>query len=390
MAQIATILNKATRAILWRTGLGYQVAARYWKSQQLGGEFRQLYQHKEEVFAGIPTQFADPVFSDFVAKDSRRWSSQESAILEIDNVLLEPERLLGVRPGRELVEQTVVFKFDRQYPYIWPYLNRPSKPTRLEQAIWYDGSATRNYYHHLVDALISLLQMDRSGLPADTPVLITRKMYETVYFQFLYNRSAQMRQLNWYVVGEQEWVHVKQLYKFQTAPFSPGAWRAMRELYAMPDVRPWRKVFLNRDRQRYGRYLENELEVRKMLLEHGFEEVFAENLTIEQQAQLFQETEYLVALHGAGLIQQFFMNYEAGHVIEIMPRNYLQPLYYWQAYTMGMKYYDVVLGGDMRDGKEYSVQLTSLEAAVGRMLGNRQPGRVYGLAEIPYATAPIG
>ena len=358
------------------------MAARYWKKWNEGEGFRFLYRRSDDVFSSIPTHFVDDVFSAFIAQDSARWTLQESFIVEIENVLLEPERLLGTRPGRQLVEQTVVFKVDWQYPYILPYLLRPSRTTVLEKAIWYDGSATRNYYHHLVDALTSLLQLKRSGLPADTPVLITREMYETVYFQFLHNRSAQLRQLNWYVVGDQEWVQVKKLYKFQTAPFSPGAWRAMRELYAMPDVKPWRKVFLNRDRNRYGRYLKNEPEVKNMLLAHGFEEVFAENLTIGQQAQLFQETEHLVALHGAGLIQQFFMNYSCGRVIEIMPRNYLQPLYYWQAYTIGMKYYDVVVGGDMREGKEYAVDVAVLEAAVVRMMSNQSPGRVYGLTEL--------
>ena len=376
------LLDKATRALLWRTGLGRQMAARYWKKGNEGEGFRFLYRRSDDVFSSIPTHFVDDVFSAFIAQDSARWTLQESFIVEIENVLLEPERLLGTRPGRQLVEQTVVFKVDRQYPYILPYLLRPSRTTVLEKAIWYDGSATRNYYHHLVDALTSLLQMKRSGLPTDTPVLITRKMYETVYFQFLHNRSAQLRQLNWYVVGDQEWVQVKKLYKFQTAPFSPGAWRAMRELYAMPDVKPWRKVFLNRDRNRYGRYLKNEPEVKNMLLAHGFEEVFAENLTIGQQAQLFQETEHLVALHGAGLIQQFFMNCSCGHVIEIMPHNYLQPLYYWQAYTIGMKYYDVVVGGDMREGKEYAVDVAALEAAVVRMMNSQSPGRVYGLTEL--------
>lgn len=58
------------------------------------------------------------------------------------------------------------------------------------------------------------------------------------------------------------------------------------------------------------------------------------------------------------------------------------PEYYWQAYTIGMKYYDVVVGGYMRDGKDYPVDVTVLKVAVERMLTNQQPGRVYGLTEL--------
>ncbi|WBA41974.1 glycosyltransferase family 61 protein [Hymenobacter canadensis] len=387
MTSVSSFLNKATRTVLWRTGLGRKAAASYWTNRAEGAGFRYLYRETDDVFANVPTQFADPVFTKFIAEDNKRWTMQESSVVEVQDVLLEPERLLGIRAGREVVEQTVVYKHDRQYPYILPYLLRPANTTQLATAIWYDGSATRNYFHHLVDALISLQQLERSKLPLDTPVLITKHMYDTVYFHYLYQRSTQLRQLNWYVVGDQEWVQVQKLYKLQTAPYSPAAWRTMRELYTMPDVKPWRKVFLNRDRNRYGRYLDNEREVVDMLKRHGFEEMFAENLTIEQQAQLFQETEYLVALHGAGMIQQFFMNYAHSHVIEIMPGNYLQPLYYWQAYTMGLKYYDVIVGGNMRDGKEYPVNVVAVEAAVERMLSNQHPGRVYGLTALPAAPA---
>lgn len=383
MPTVSGFLTNSIRTLLWRTGLGTKVAARYWKAREEGEGFRFLYHYTEDVFASTPTLFADPIFSKFIAEDNKRWTMQESFVLEVTDVLLEPERLLGIRSGRQLVEQTVVYKFARQYPYILNYVLRPANPTELDAAIWYDGSATRNYYHHLADALISLQQLQRSGLPSNVPVLITREMFETVYFQYLYQRSVELRKLNWYVVGDKEWVRVKKLYKFQTAMFNQPAWRAMRELYALPNLKPWRKVFLNRDKNRYGRYLANEQEVLNMLKRYDFEEVFAENLTIEEQAQMFQETEYLVALHGAGMIQMFFMNYAHSHVIEIMPRNYLQPLYYWQAYTMGIRYFDVVVGGDMRDGKEYPVDVAALELAVTRMLSDEQSERVYGLTKLP-------
>ena len=378
----SSFLKKAVRNVLWRTGLGRYTAERYWKNRDSGEGFRFLYRKKEDVFANIPSQFSDALFSEFIATDSKRWSTQESFIVEITDVMLEPERLLGTRAKRQVVEQTVVYKHDRQYPFILSSLLRPSKCTNIEIAIWYDGSATRNYYHHFVDALSGLQQWERSGLPLDTPLLITQQMYNTPYFQYLYQRSAKLQQMNWYVVGKKEWVRVKKLYKFQTAPFNVDSWRTMRQLYALPNPRPGRKVFLNRDRKRYGRYLANEEEAWTMLQKHGFEEVFAENLTIEEQAALFQETKYLVALTGAGLIQQFFMTYEQGHVIEIMPRNRLMPEYYWQAYTLGMSYYEVVVGGDMRDGKEYPVDIAKLEDAVEKMLKPKSSGRTYGLVHL--------
>ena len=83
------------------------------------------------------------------------------------------------------------------------------------------------------------------------------------------------------------------------------------------------------------------------------------------------------------------MTYEHAHVIEIMPRNRLMPEYYWQAYTLGIKYFDVVIGGLMREGKEYPVDVVQLKVAVERMLKPQPPGRTYGLVHLS-DTTPAG
>jgi hypothetical protein len=81
------------------------------------------------------------------------------------------------------------------------------------------------------------------------------------------------------------------------------------------------------------------------------------------------------------------MNPAFGNVIEIMPENRLMPEYYWQGSTLGMHYYDVVVGGKMRDGKDYLVDLVELEAAVQRMLANEHAGRIYGRTALPGSSA---
>lgn len=380
-------LKKVVRSLLWHTGIGRRVAAWFWRNTSSGPGFETLLAREESVFDAIPTDFASPGYGEFVARDSARWSRQPEYVVAVRDVLLEPERLLGTRAGRELVEQTVVYKFDRQYPYILPYLLHRHRPTHtLAEAIYYDGAATRNYYHHFVNALSMLEVWERAGLSKKLPVLITRAMFEQGFFQYLYKRSARFRQLSWRIVEPHEWIAVQKLYLTQAVHFAPATWRAMRQLYELPDQRPQRRIFLNRDRRRYGRYLTNEDEVVAMLAGLGFENVFAEHLSIEEQAQLFQETEYLVALTGAGLIQQFFMNPRYGSIIELMPSSRLMPEYYWQAYTLGMHYYDVVVGGPMHDGKDYAVDVAELEAAVQRMLANQHAGPTYGRTTLALST----
>lgn len=377
------MLNRLLRSFLWHSGIGRRTAEQYWRLRTDGNGLNMLYERTEKVFDELPTAFANAAYSKFIAVDSARWSKQPEFVLRADDVLLEPERLLGTRGTRDVVAQTIVFRHDRQYPFIVPQLLGSGRAKTLPAAILYDGSATRNYYHHFVDALSRLGMLARPEVPADLPLLVNRFVFEQPFFQLLYKRNAEFRALNWRIVEDGEWLRVKQLYVVQALHFSGQTWRGLRALYQLPPARPHRRIFLNRDRTRFSRYLDNEDEVLAMLTRYGFENVYAEHLTIDEQLQLFQETEYLVALTGMGLIQQLFMNPAYGHIIEIMPANRLMPEYYWQAYALGMRYYDVVVGDNMAPNKGYPVSLQQVEAAVQRMLANEHPGRVYGLTSLP-------
>ena len=121
------------------------------------------------------------------------------------------------------------------------------------------------------------------------------------------------------------------------------------------------------------------MEIATVLQRFGFDTLHAEHLTLDEQIAVFQESEYVVALHGAGLVQQVFMNSQTAHVLEVMPRDYLMPLYYWQAYALKTKYYDAVIGGKMDRRGNYAVDPSEVECATIRMLESTTSGRTYGL-----------
>jgi hypothetical protein len=373
-------LDRVTRSLLWRTGIGRRVAEYYWHNQSEGQGFQLLYSKEQKVFDKIPTHFANAEFKQFIEADSAVHSMQQEFVLVVNDVLLEPERLLGIRNGRQVVEQTVVYKHDRQYPYIIPYILGRHKAQAMPAAILYDGSATRNYFHHFVDALSQLTLLTRPEVPPGLPLLITRAMFEQSFYQYLYERSTYFRGLNWRIVEPDEWLRVGSLYKLQAIQWLPTTWQRMRAIYELPERRPSRRVFLNRDHKLVGRCLGNEQEIEAILHAHGFETIYAERLSIAEQAQLFQDTEYLVALHGAGLIQQFFMNPRYGQVLEIMPQNRLMPLYYWQSYTQRMRYYDAVIGGPMEEvnGQFYHLDAEMFKTALVSMISNISLAPVYG------------
>lgn len=354
---------------------------------------RYLFYKDANVLEDLPMNFTDEVYNKFLQQDLGGWEIQKQAeyVLEIDDVLVEPERCLGTKGVNQLIEQTVVFTADYQYPYILPHLLNRKRAKTLDKAVLYDGSATRNLYHHLVETVGRLSLLPKVGLPQDIPIIVNRFVYEKPFFQYLIKNSLYFASLNWRIQEKNEWLLVKKLYRPKALYFGKESWDFTRRMYSLSKIVPTRKIFLNRDKKLYTRGLSNESEICKMLGTYGFEVAYAEHMSTEDQMQLFASTKYLVALTGMGLVQQFFMNYEHAHIIEIMPVNRLMPEYYCEAYSLGIKYYDVVLGDDINnsmpvDGvykryeglKEYTVDRHKLETAVIKMLNAPRDKKIYG------------
>ncbi|MCI1188903.1 glycosyltransferase family 61 protein [Hymenobacter sp. DH14] len=387
------------RSFLWRSRIGRTTAEKFWKKRHEGNDMRYLFFNEAHVIKDLPICFNEETFNKFLHNDLGNWEIQNQAeyVLEIDDVLVEPERCLGTKGLNELIEQTVVFTADYQYPYILPHLLHRSKAKFIKSAVLYDGSATRNLYHHLVETVCRLSVLSKTDLPKDTPIIVNRFVYNSPFFQYLFSKSPYFQSFNWLIQEPHEWLQVEKLYRPKALYFGKESWSFTRNLYNLGEVIPSKRVFLSRDKKLYTRGLSNEAEVIDMLHKYGFEVVYAEHLSIDEQVKLFQETEYLVALTGMGLIQQFFMRYEKAHVIEIIPVNRLMPEYYCQAYSLGIKYYDVVLGEDIDglpmsssnhkryDGlKEYEVNVSKLEGAVLRMLNAPADKKVYGNFSVPF------
>ena len=387
------MFTRVLRSFLWHSKIGRSTAGKFWKVRNAGDDMRYLFYNKASVIKDLPICFEEEIFNKFLRDNLDKWAiqSQVEYVIEIDDVLVEPERCLGTKGLNQLIEQTVVFTADYQYPYIIPHLLHRNKSKSLKAAVLYDGSATRNLYHHLIETVCRLSVLSKTNLPIDIPIIVNRFVYDSAFFQYLFSNSPHFKSFNWLVQEPHEWFQVDKLYRPKALYFGKESWNFTRNLYDLDKVTPGRKVFLSRDKTLYTRGLSNEREVINMLHGYGFEVAYAEHLSIDEQVNLFQETEYLVALTGMGLIQQFFMCYEKAHIIEIIPVNRLMPEYYCQAYSLGIKYYDIILGEDIDgvplsnsnhkryDGlKEYEVNIPKLESAVLKMLNAPADKRIYG------------
>ena len=374
----APLPRHALRSALFRSGLTARLGPQYWRPTDIAPYIHVIHHRPVEMFADTPTDFADPSYDAMIGADTARWSLFEETITAIDDCWVEPNRCQIIGPDGRLVKQSLTHRLVPLYPNALSHALR-GRGTGLSEAIIYDGFNSTNYYHHLIDSLPGIiLFLERSGMARDMPLVVNRWIYESRFFAFLRTRSAAIAGLNWRVQEPGEWLHVGRAYRLNAAPFERGALAGVRSLYKRIAEPAAKRVFLSRDPAMFGRGIVNEREVAGLLARHGFETVYAEHLTLEEQQRTFEETTHLVALQGMGLVQQLFMNADQGHVLELMPSDRLQSEYYWQGWTLGMRFYDVQTGSAMDHNGKYCIVLDRLEQNVRRMLDHPAGRRRYG------------
>ncbi|MDO7874165.1 glycosyltransferase family 61 protein [Hymenobacter sp. ASUV-10] len=221
----------------------------------------------------------------------------------------------------------------------WKRRARPL-PANEVVGLAYGPWAVGNYYHWIVDTLPRLLLLQRQYpgcrllMPAGLPVYAAKT---AAMFGF-------ERQL---LVQPGEIVTVPQLvmpdYAAHPGYQDPALMREVRETVwravgarPRPPGQPGRRVYVSRARQRIRRLL-NEAAIEPLLRQYGFETVYFETLSFEEQVQLLLETDVLVGIHGAGLTNTLFMRPNTT-VVEFMSDSSCNPCYYHLASGLGLNY----------------------------------------------------
>ena len=83
-----------------------------------------------------------------------------------------------------------------------------------------------------------------------------------------------------------------------------------------PTEEPFRRIYLTRNQVKTGRKVNNEIQLRELLRYYGFQVIVPDNLTVANQAKLFNESKYIVSPHGAALGNIVFCQSDA-KIIEL-------------------------------------------------------------------------
>jgi hypothetical protein len=103
------------------------------------------------------------------------------------------------------------------------------------------------------------------------------------------------------------------------------------------------RIFLSRGKARMRRVL-NEGKLYQELKKLGFERYCLEDMSIDDQIELFYNAESVVAPHGAGLANLIFS--DRIRVLEIFPFKYIKPSFFYLSKSLGHQYYYVCCNSD--------------------------------------------
>jgi capsular polysaccharide biosynthesis protein len=252
-----------------------------------------------------------------LAREQIRWPEKKLFVAGLNDVELDPTTgMIRVAGGKILAESGV----DSRRRRIQVMKGTPGRSNgrRLSGATYATIITLfdRNYYHWLIDTLprLCLLQAVRTAepvtllMPTDlSPYQVTSLQrcipphmsikyidsHEPVIVERLLMPSYIRDRLNLYVPFEQ-------LNKIRSAILRNSDESLVGE--------PVRRVYVARGPARHRRVL-NEEAVVDCLVRHNFRVVQPDNLSIEEQALLFRDVEWIVGPHGAGLTNMLFADH---------------------------------------------------------------------------------
>lgn len=291
-------------------------------------------------------------------------------------------------------------------------------PTDETLALVYDHWSCHNYYHWMIEALPRLLLVQKQYpdslllVPDPCPHYIRRTldlMGVTKRYPLTKDtgKLVAVQQLvlpelvYYYQAHELDTLHkLEAAAKAYTSPLRQPAGDdtpapqeelivAVRQkllaAYKPKPVVPYRKVYVSRARQKTRRLL-NEEEILPLLDKWGFELVFFEEMDLDAQISLMQETALLMGVHGANMVNILFLK-SGIPVIEMLNQEHFNEAYYLLASSFGLPYYSipcamadpsitVAAGSIAMNNAHLLVNVSALEATIAACMKDLPDSRI--------------
>ncbi len=268
-------------------------------------------------------------------------------LIKLDRAIYKTgQNVLTTSSNEILLESVNADRFRYVFSLTEAYFSNPD-PLRVLQDGYYSvfRSTQNNYYHTLIDNLPRLYLL---GKFADSPIKLLFPGKPTPVESFFLDRLKPPNVVIELVEPNKSYLVEKLILpSFLTRHYCgylPEEYIAHFRKCVLPK-RPRKKVnriFIARGpnhtnpRRQRRRFL-NEDAVFRELEKYGFKKYILEDLSIDEQINLFYDAEFVVGAHGAGLTNIIFS--EDIGVLELFANNCMLPYYYYLSKCLGHKYF---------------------------------------------------
>jgi capsular polysaccharide biosynthesis protein len=229
---------------------------------------------------------------------------------------------------------------------------------------------SNGYFHWLMDCLPRLILLGEKGMipPLILPGHFKNKGYvsESLHIVGIKNVTF-LKKENWYYLKRLTFpVHLA-----PTGNYNDDIMKALRnKLTANLREDPTLKIYISRSKAS-RRKIANEDQILPVLSQMGFKTIYCEDLSFQEQLQLFSKVKYLISNHGAGLSNMLFMSSGAS-VLELRKSDDGHSnCYFSLASALNLKYFylrclplnnteDSHVANVIVDVKQFSAEITQM------------------------------
>ena len=271
----------------------------------------------------------------------------------------EPEWLCGLTDDGKIISASVPNN-DWQWKGYWPMHPLPSAfniKYRYKKHLYFDKiivvddfyGFSNNYYHFLVHLIGQLLMLQEKGIDMSLPVLMPRSIREKRFFVEFADKYPLLKQLN-YIEYDRCIVHCNEFYICNSTIITENQIQLFKQITTNSNCH-YKKIFIGR--KNVARVASNANEIEKIMKSFGFETVYFENHTLDEQIAIIRGADYFVSYHGAGLTNLLFTNNPNLKVLEIHNSN-AKLYWHYALFCAKMKInYDCFVGGEMKNDSYY-------------------------------------
>lgn len=220
----------------------------------------------------------------------------------------------------------------------WPKRSLPD----IEYALCFDEWSS-NHYHWICDFLPRLYAAKH---------LFGSHVFLLPDTAYVRNAGIELLQLMGLLPPAIQWVQPRTLHKIKQLtiidrpvqsgrihdPLMMGLKKLLHKSLSITTAAPEKRIYISRENAQHRKLL-NEHEVQAVFIDHGFDVIRFEQLTIKEQIQLAKSASIIASIYGAGLTNAFFMQPGAA-MMEFRRNGIYQNQCFWHlADAMQLDYY---------------------------------------------------